>query len=679
LPARKPIVSYVILILLGIFFGLRTLGTRPLNIFDTDWIVGDLAQVYLAWSQYLNDGHSFWLMSKWMSYPLPLSFSLFDPIPIALLVLAPIGRLLPDGLQFTGWYFLVEFIVQGILGYLCVKEVLKKQAAAEPARVEMLAVASAVFFIMAPFTLRRFMGHTALSSQWLLLLGIYTILRTRHASDARWFAANGGVLFLASGINPYLAAMVGLNCAAFSANSLRPVDLLRAAAKAAGLVTVVFAGFYVFGFLSGGTAPTGGYGHWSMNMFGPIDSNGAGILWKLNISDPTGGQAGEGFDYVGLGVLLLLACALALAFLRGPLGNFPFRNAWLLVGLAYFISLSNVITFGSHSFTIPLPHRLLDLVSHYRATGRFFWIGAFWLVLMGLSVSVDRLGIRRALPVVIALAWVQAIDVSGVADQTYRALARYHRLTVPAQATADLSGRGQALIVLPPWQCGPKNSPGGPRGYESLGFLAAGLRIPTNSFYGARTPGLQSQYHCNDRLTLADVDPDNIYVLSEPYFAKYAGLFAEFDCGPLRGVPNARLCLGRRARQGTPTFTRGPAPSADAARQISLINARVVRSGPRLLVTAGIQNRSAETVHAFSPNPFRLSYRFSSNGEKPQNGFQPRIDIGQDIPAGAVRSIMFPVDAPVSRPGDRLELTFVVEGKFWAYNLGIVPTELKIP
>lgn len=677
--AKKSIISYAILVLLALFFGVRALGFRPLDLFDTGWLAGDLADVYVAWSQYLSDSHSSRLVSNWMSYPLPLSFALFDPIPIALLLLSPIGRLLPDGIQFIGWYFLGELVAQGILGYLCVKEVLRKAAATEPGRTEIVAVASAVFFIMAPFTLRRFMGHTALSSQWLLLLSIYVVLKTREASNARWFAANGGVLFLASGINPYLAAMVGLNCAAFSMNGLGAANLRMAALRTAGLIGIVFAGFYIFGFMSGAAAPTGGYGHWSMNMLGPIDSNGAGILWKLNIPDPTGGQAGEGFEYLGLGVLLLLALALALAFLRGSHRGFPFQSAWLVIGLAYVVSLSNVVTFGAHSLTIPFPHRLLDLVSHFRSTGRFFWIGAFWLVLMGVAVSVDRLGVRRALPVILVLAWVQAIDVSGIADQTHGALAHRQHLAVRSETAASLKGRGKALIILPPWQCGPDQTPGGKRGFESLGFLATTLQIPTNNFYGARTPRFQSQYHCNDHLSLANIDPDNIYILSQAYFSKYAALFTAFDCQPLKGVPNARLCLSNRSPQQGFSATSGPAPSAAAAKQISLINAHVVRTGSQLLVTVGIQNRSAQTIHAFSANPFRLSYRYSAEDARPQNDFRPRIDIGQDIPAGAVRSIMFAIDGPIPNPGDTLQITFVVDGKFWAHNLGLSPIYLKVP
>ena len=86
----KAPMSHLVLVLFALGWGFFVLGKRPLNIFDTGWLWGDLAQTYVAWVQYHADPSAKWLISNRMSWPLSMNFSLFDPMPLLLVTIVRI-------------------------------------------------------------------------------------------------------------------------------------------------------------------------------------------------------------------------------------------------------------------------------------------------------------------------------------------------------------------------------------------------------------------------------------------------------------------------------------------------------------------------------------------------------------------------------------------------------------
>jgi len=102
-----------------------------------------------------------------------------------------------------------------------------------------------------------------------------------------------------------------------------------------------------------------------------------------------------------------------------------------------------------------------------------------------------------------------------------------------------------ALLVFPPWQCDHQGTPGGVRSYEAVGFFVTGERIATNSFYAARTPTQQWQYHCNTSDFEGSVSTRYLYLVSagvsEAYHDAFEHGFAVrpsgFDDGSVIYVP----------------------------------------------------------------------------------------------------------------------------------------------
>jgi len=92
-----------------------------------------------------------------------------------------------------------------------------------------------------------------------------------------------------------------------------------------------------------------------------------------------------------------------------------------------------------------------------------------------------------------------------------------------------------------------------------------------------------------------------------------------------------------------------------------------------------IVNESEHTIHALSSSPFRLSWRVTKPGETSREGWDTRHEIEGDIRSGESLSQTLVVPRSAVGPGKAIQVTFVVEGKFWAHDIGIPPLEVEVP
>lgn len=509
----------------AIAWGLFVLGPRPFQIYDTGWLWGDLAQVYIAWAQYTRDPSASWLISNHLSYPLSINFALFDPMPLLLLAFGWLSNFVPDHTQWFGPYFVICLVLQGLFGYLAGRALIG-QTSEKFARFFCLAIS--LFFILAPFTFYRFVQHTALSSQWVIVFSIYVSLRSRNLGTRSWLLANGSAILLASGMNPYLTVMVLISQTGMTLFGDRSLLLKTRALRLACMALVAMTGLYTFGFTSAGGSIDWGYRVFSMNALGPFDSNGFATLFGLEIKDATGGQAWEGFVYQGLGLLLLLLIA-GLLFTRRTFSNIASPNlkglyagGLFVIGISYALALSATLSVNTWVWPIPL-HLVFELpLSVFRASGRFFWVGSFWLILLSASVIYYRLGPRRASLLLSVLVAIQLIDVSGIGLYVRKKIETTNRYEIEKSSIPyDLSTFSH-LIVLPPWQCDTRHGPGGGRNYENLGFFATLNKMQTNNFYAGRTPASQSKFHCDPNNHLKDLSDTSLYIFSEQMFQTIA-------------------------------------------------------------------------------------------------------------------------------------------------------------
>jgi len=207
-------------------------------------------------------------------------------------------------------------------------------------------------------------------------------------------------------------------------------------------------------------------GHWSMNVLAPVLPQASTLSGHhyanggfSHTVDPTGGQAVEGFNYLGAGGLVLLAVGAGYAGRRmfGPrqMPDAAFWRRWgpLIAGLVL-LTLAAIgprpYVYLWHGPEIPIPGGLLGkLAGEFRSHGRFFWTVSYAILAGGLLVldrSSDRHR-RLAGGVLAAALALQAVDVSGLALAVKRDYAQPAPRAYPALLDAPgLDGRSWRIF-----------------------------------------------------------------------------------------------------------------------------------------------------------------------------------------------------------------------------------------
>lgn len=535
----RGVVPCMAVAVLAYLWGRWVLGPGPLDPSNTRWIWGDLAQVYVAWGVYLTDPAAGWLQTTRMSHPLPISISLFDPMPIFLAIAKWAGTGW-SGQQYLGAYFLACLVLQGVFGALAVRAALKLAGMQDMRAHHVIWTMAGLMFALLPFTFWRFQGHTALSSQWVIVLGMWASLGLWHARPWWWTLANASVLFLAAGINPYLALMTGMSACAMALSRWRLAGTAWSLAAIAVFAVAAYSGLRLFGFMAASDAVTQGYGVYSMNLLGPIDSNGTALVLRRDIADATGGQTFEGFVYPGFGVLLL---AIAIPFLlpatRRRLEGFPWATVVLLCMAAFVLALSSTLTVGAHIHEIVLPDTVLSLLGRFRASGRFFWLCGFWIIVLGTTLIVARMPRRLAAIVLCGLVFLQFIDVAPIGSAVSANMAAGRHQEMPAFSRGTYAG----VVAYPPFQCSPHGTPLGVRNYEAIGFRMLRDGLYTNSFYAARNTPEQLARHCSGKTVTPS--PNEVVLMADDVYRSNAGSMKDFDCRPTGADDKSWMCLPR--------------------------------------------------------------------------------------------------------------------------------------
>lgn len=542
-------------------------GTRPLDPTNLDWVMtGDWVPHYFGWSYFRAEPWQ-WPPGTVRGYyaPLGTSVGLTDSIPIAAYLLKPFGAWLPQPFQYLGLWLLLCYVLQGALAA-------RLLARWSPSVV--VQALGATLFVLLPTLLAR-VGHAALCAHWLILWAMLLATRASAFPLAHRFPrAQWAALGLVSGMTqPYLAAMV-LPVLFVATLTGGGVPVVARSAAMASAVAATLTGFWLSGLFvlqGAGSLASGGLGYYSMNLLAPISPLGwSAVLPELPIASD--GQAYEGFQYLGLGNLLLIAGAVLLARRTRRDGRAtrdepiaarlwtPVMVAMCLLMAAF--AVSPTITAGrwvladlNGAWSAPL--------ATFRSSGRFFWPLAY----LGLAWAIVTVATRLSRPVAIAAmsvaVVVQAVDLRAIHEdrrRTARSDAFYtwaNPFTSPRWA-ALVPGYAH-LVLVPPPQCGASPQP-----YEAAMRLASQHGLTLNAGVIARGDvGAQRRY-CADldaRIDAARLNADTLYVLSEAgatVMTKAAN--GRVACGRVDtvwvcSVPEAHA----RWRDAAP-FDRGPDP-----------------------------------------------------------------------------------------------------------------------
>ena len=379
-----------------------------------------------------------------------------------------------------GIFLFLCFVLPGVMMTLVLIEA--------KTRCALAAVIGAIFADTMPALLWRW-GDIALEAQFLLIgaLALYLFsLQKRHsgAVAAAWI----GVLCLSYLTNVYLFAMVGAVwlCALVQ----RRLDRLATTpeALATGIATVApVAILTAIGgqFGKGGGLPFAEYGHYSMNVVSPFVPQASGIYPGMQgIIDATGGQY-EGFNYLGLG--LLLASIFALPAEASWLSRNARRHATLLIACAAMtaFAISHRVFIGRWLIlALPMPPYVSSLLGIFRSSGRFFWLIGYAQI-----VLVVVLAFRRPRPGValclLGAAILQLCDVQPLREHIVGSIAAGAGAEeLDENEMSRLVSGASRIEVVPSFQC--SESVRQIRANMQLMIAAARADVPTNTVYLAR-------------------------------------------------------------------------------------------------------------------------------------------------------------------------------------------------
>nr|WP_232478782.1 DUF6311 domain-containing protein [Roseomonas rosulenta] len=494
---------------------------------------GDAAQHAITQRYFLGDAWR-WppLVARNLIPPEGLNIAFSDGIPLQAMLLKALRGLLPEGFHGIGLWYAIAWVAQPVAAVWCLR------SAGETRLLPAIGIALAAASM--PAFINRY-GHAALTGHFALFLALGLYLRLVRAPSVALWAAAGLAMVATLLIHPYLAAM------ALAVLAAAPLTLLlrgdsRWVGGASGMavaVALVAGVMLAFGYV--GAQGDGGFGQFALNLLSPVWPYRSWFLGALapREVDATGHGGWEGYNWLGLGLVLAL---LAMVVLRPrAVGALLRRHAGLALALAGLTLLAVSFRVGAGSVI------LLDLgpapgfLEQFRASGRFFWpVGC--ALLLAAAVLLPRLP-RIGPAAVLAMGLVQFADaapnraaIAAWADQR-------PDWVVDAPALRRLLAEADSLTLLPSWPCVPPRDPFGDhlRQLQVL-TLAAERPVPANTMYVARWRGVRPA--CADAAVLATpLAPGELRIIlpgaREQALATMPG--AARDCAPMGELLACRI------------------------------------------------------------------------------------------------------------------------------------------
>lgn len=494
--ARLTTPILLLLLPVALFFAFFHAGT--LDIGNAGWLIrgSDNGENALGAYAYWKDptaGAS--LRTTLLNAPEGVPVLYTDSNPLLTLAVKPFASLLPADAQFVGPFVLLSLVLQTLLAWL----LLRPHA---PGRVALWAGVALLAF--PPTLFNRFI-HTNLMAHWTILAALCLYLDPKRGAGWRWWAP---LIVVTALTHSYLLVMVGAIWA--SAMLVRFVEgsaRTRLLTLAEGLAMLALVAALALWLGVGDQAATNFYGAFSMSL----DS-----LWNPGISNFSNflpaherypGQGFEGFQYMGLGGLVLVAAAVLVSRSKpAPLAERAVRQR--LRGLAPALVVLAILAIAR----MPMPDGVTALLDPIRASGRLFWPVGYVLVFVAVMTTF-RLSRERAGLLLLGIVALQVADLAGMASavraQTkeadrHRLYARtvdprWDTLMAQARSVAFMPGDVTRDLVT----------------FQEIAWRAAKARRPVANVYAARKSRatihrLEDQRAAFDR---GDLVPGRLYVL----------------------------------------------------------------------------------------------------------------------------------------------------------------------
>jgi hypothetical protein len=506
LPGLLAFLPGLLAFLPGLVAFLAVIGPRAVDPRNLAWLEGgDRSTHYLGW---LFFRQSDWTLPLGLNpdYGLELSSSVVysDSIPLLALFFKPFDAWLSHPFQYFGLWLLTCFLLHGYFAWKLVGLI---------STDTLLRLAASVLLLFSPPMLARLGGHSSLVGHFFILAALYLALRPNL--DRRRLA--WGVLLAAvTLVHAYFVAMIGLIWLADVAGRLGRRDMTWRTARleVPGFLFLIVFTAWLAGYFSVGSGLVYGsyYGYYRANLLTFIDSGG----WSYLLRDlPEGMGDYEGFNYLGLGVLLLALTALPqLATGDGAYRQSLARHRYVVIAVALLgaFAFSPNLGLGSFNFSLPVPELFTRAAEAFRSSGRMLWPAFYMLVLAILYVVLkgNRRSVARVLLVLAALVQVLDTRPSWAALRGGLMVERQDSLIAapPDPFWEEAALRYDNIRVLPPANA--------PLYWLNIAAFAGTHGMATNAVYLARVDSgsyANAAAQSTTMLTTGNYDDNTLYIL----------------------------------------------------------------------------------------------------------------------------------------------------------------------
>ena len=325
---------------------------------------------------------------------------------------------MPARFQYFGIWGVLCFALQGGIAAVILKKYIKNL---------ILVLLSTIFIIICPPMLRKMFNHTALAAHWIILLSLaiwvyrHKFKRTR-SKIITWTIINIlGVL-----IHPYFIPMIMTVMLGFFIDELIYDKKIKDAIFTciSSIISIVIV-FWAIGGFTGESAEAQGLGEFSMNINSLFNPMGWSSFFKdLPIANV--GQY-EGFQYLGLGIIVLLILLIILLSCKNIFKKRKIRkelvadrvkkiiSPLIVFVILLTISLSNIITFNDKIiYEYKLPMSIESIFNIFRSTGRLFWPITYIIIFSVIIIILKNIkSLKFAILILSCTLFIQVIDLSN--------------------------------------------------------------------------------------------------------------------------------------------------------------------------------------------------------------------------------------------------------------------------
>ena len=479
--------GYILAFLLGLTFTIWLLPRQllfPANYYD-EAAVEDTAQHIIGQRYFILDH---WRLppfqTQLLRWPKGVSIGVTDSMPLLAVPAKLLRRILPPGFHTIFWFLAIAWCLQPVAAVFALRSAGEKRV--------LPALAVAVIALSMPTLLYRGLRpHESLCGHFLILVAIGLYFKiSRGSTVATWIAAPA-LLVASLLIHPYLAAMVAAVLLAAPLSLLIRRDGSWLPASVAFALAIALCGglALLLGYAEEGGLG-GGYGIYSMNLLSPIDPAGSTLIpFFPTLMDATGGQY-EGYQYLGVGVLLLCLIAVVAICRRAPKRACARHSGLLIVSAGLILlALSNRVYNGT--FLIFRLDAIPHIFESLRSSGRFFWPVAYLLVIASIATVVRRLPARTSVTILLIAAALQFADATTLRNKLHDHLGRTEKWQIDRNGLGALMQRSDRLTVWPRFEC--RGTVVWDPQYLQVLLLASQYGLRTNTMY---TPNPRSVGPC---------------------------------------------------------------------------------------------------------------------------------------------------------------------------------------